>query len=302
MEFLKFARPTPGIMSKQKIRAVPFLKSPMNYIGGKYKLLPQIMQFFPAQCSGFIDLFAGGLNVALNVPYAKICCNDVNHFVIDIYRAFQSMSIASLLACIDATIAAWELSSTNEQAYYKFRDHYNHNQNPVDLYILICHSFNYQVRFNSRHEYNNPFGRNRSWFNPAIRQNLVRFHARLADMSFTALDFRKYDLAQCEPDAFVYCDPPYLITCGSYNDGKRGFEGWTEKEDNDLFAFLDEAHARGLKFALSNVVEHKGQKNSLLWQWMQKYHTHYLNYNYNNSNYQTSGKNGGSVEVLITNY
>ncbi len=30
-------------------------------------------------------------------------------------------------------------------------------KNPLDLYVLMCFSFNYQFRFNSAHEYNNPF-------------------------------------------------------------------------------------------------------------------------------------------------
>lgn len=43
------------------------IKSPLNYIGGKYKLLPQILPLFPEQINTFVDLFAGGLDVSINV-------------------------------------------------------------------------------------------------------------------------------------------------------------------------------------------------------------------------------------------
>ncbi|GAB4481076.1 MAG: hypothetical protein OHK0057_35350 [Thermoflexibacter sp.] len=47
------------------------IKSPLNYIGGKHKLLEQILPLFPKQISTFIDLFAGGCNVGLNVKAEK---------------------------------------------------------------------------------------------------------------------------------------------------------------------------------------------------------------------------------------
>lgn len=43
------------------------MKSPLNYIGGKYRLLPQILPLFPKQINTFVDLFAGGLDVSINV-------------------------------------------------------------------------------------------------------------------------------------------------------------------------------------------------------------------------------------------
>ena len=36
------------------------IKSPLNYTGGKFKLLPQILPLFPDNIDTFVDLFAGG--------------------------------------------------------------------------------------------------------------------------------------------------------------------------------------------------------------------------------------------------
>ena len=105
-----------------------------------------------------------------------------------------------------------------------------------------------------------------------------------------------------KPGDFVYVDPPYLITTGSYNDGKRGFEGWGEKDDEDLLKILDELNDRGVKFALSNVLEHKGIKNDTLIEWSKKYKVHHLNYDYSNSSYHGKNTEENTDEVLIVNY
>lgn len=279
-----------------------FIKSPMNYIGGKYKILPQLTQLFPNHINKFIDLFAGGLNVAINVPAKEKYCNDINSFVIDIYKAFQQMPINNLLYYIDKTIAENNLSMQNQAAYLAFREKYNKNKQPLDLYVLLCYSFNYQLRFNSKHDFNNPFGKNRSSFNPTMRENLKKFHQQIKNINFQALDFYDYNIENLGKKDFLYADPPYLITCGSYNDGKRGFKGWNESDDIALFELLDYANKRGIKFALSNVSEHKGLKNKALISWMEKYNVYDVNYNYNNSNYQAKNREYITREILVTNY
>ena len=60
------------------------VKSPLNYVGGKYKLLPQILPLFPKDIDTFYDLFGGGANVAVNVNANKIVCNDINTKVMEI--------------------------------------------------------------------------------------------------------------------------------------------------------------------------------------------------------------------------
>ena len=61
----------------------------MNYIGGKYKLLPQILPLFPQNINTFVDMFAGGLDVSLNVRANNIICNDINNYVIGIYEEMK---------------------------------------------------------------------------------------------------------------------------------------------------------------------------------------------------------------------
>ena len=282
------------------------IKSPLNYIGGKTKLLNQILPLFPSKTNKFIDLFAGGCNVGVNVNADKVYFNDNLTYLIEMYQYFQEFDTSELIIRVEDRIKNYQLSKINVEGYSDLRKEYNTVRNPLDLFVLIAYSFNHQIRFNNSHEFNVPLGKNRSSFNVKMKINLVHFVQRLKEIDavFSNIDFNEYNFDDLNSNDFVYCDPPYLITTGSYNDGKRGFKGWTEKEEKELLFKLDVLNEKKIPFALSNVIEHKGRKNEILIKWLsQNTDTlvqNTLNKNYKNSNYQTNKE--GSIEVLITNY
>ena len=184
------------------------------------------------------------------------------------------------------------------------REYYNETKDVMDLFVLTCYAFNHQIRFNNKHKFNTPFGKERSSYNKNIEKNLINFCNALKEKNIVLenKDFLNIDLSNLSANSLVYCDPPYLISTGSYNDGKRGFKDWTEKEERELLQLLDNLNRKNIKFALSNVLYHKGLKNELLIEWSKKYNTIYLDKNYSNCNYQFKEKNAKTVEVLITNY
>lgn len=281
-----------------------YIKAPMNYIGNKYRIMGQIQRWFPKKIDLMVDVFCGGCDVTFNTSANEHIANDLNFFVIDIYREFQRLGVEETIHRIDDIINEWKLTKEDKAAYERFRNHYNATRNPLDLYVLMCYSFNYQFRFNSAHEYNNPFGKDRSSFNEVMRDNLSRLQGIIEQVRYFSCDFREFDYSLMKEGDFLYADPPYLITCGSYNDGKRGFKGWGENDEKALYDILDSLNERGIRFALSNVSHHKGVTNNILLDWKKerKYHMHKINFNYNNCNYHT--KNGDNVtqEVLVTNY
>lgn len=284
----------------------PYIQSPLNYIGGKYKLLPQLLPLFPRQIGTFVDLFCGGCNVGVNVRAERTIFNDNIPYLVDLYRAFTAHEWAEIANYIERRIEEFHLSLTNEEGYKDLRQTYNEQRNPLDLFVLVAYSFNHQIRFNNSHQFNNPFGRERSHFNAAMKANLSAFISRLhvGNIAFTCYDFDQFDFTGLGERDLVYCDPPYLITTGTYNDGKRGFTGWNEVQERKLLEVLDELHARGISFALSNVLEHRGKENTVLVEWIARrgYTVNYLNKNYSNSNYQITHREGTSVEVLVVNY
>ena len=51
----------------QRTQIKNYIASPLNYIGGKARILDQILPFMPAEIDTFVDLFCGGCNVGMNV-------------------------------------------------------------------------------------------------------------------------------------------------------------------------------------------------------------------------------------------
>ncbi|WP_271813643.1 DNA adenine methylase [Clostridium beijerinckii] len=302
-----------------------YIKSPFNYTGGKYKLLDQIMPLFPERIDNFIDLFSGGCNVGINVDAHCKKFIDYNDKLIDLLNVFKNYDLNEILIEIEGTIAMYELSNTstfgyeyynsnssggladyNREKYMNLRKYYNNIKDNYDkfhknviLYILIIYGFNNQIRFNKKGEFNIPVGKRD--FNNRIKNNLIQFINKIksSNCEFINLNFR-----EIEPDyyknSFIYADPPYLITNASYNE--QG--GWDEDCEYELYDQLDILSSRGVKFALSNVIENKGAKNEILVKWIysRNYNIHYIDKNYNNSNYQIKDRSKKTIEVLITNY
>lgn len=281
-----------------------YIKSPLNYMGGKYRILPPILNAFPKQINTFVDLFAGGFNVGINVEAKKIICNDQITYLIDLYKYFKENSIDDIIKEINNRIIEFKLTQQNVEGYNKLRSRYNITKDIVDFFVLICFSFNHQIRFNNKHQFNTSFGKDRSSYNLKIERNLRNFcyAMQTKDIAFFSRDFLAVDLSGLGGEDLVYCDPPYLISTGSYNDGKCGFKDWTKTEEQQLLVLLDELNANNVKFALSNVLYHKGLANDILIDWCKKYNVIYIDSSYSNCNYQLKERNTKTVEVLITNY
>lgn len=279
-----------------------YIKSPLNYTGGKYKLLNQIIPLLPSEINTFVDLFAGGGNVGINVEANEIICNDIEKEVINLFNSWSNLTSEEALKTLQKTIEKYELSKTNEEGFKAIRKDWNEGDKSWNMfYAMLTHAFNYQIRFNKNGDYNMPFGRNRSSFNPTLQKNFIAFIDEIhkKEISFTSDSFEQFDFDSLTEDDLVYCDPPYLITCASYNEQ----DGWNETKEKQLLELLDSLNERGIRFALSNVLENKGKSNDILKEWSKKYTVHHLNNTYGNCNYQAKDKSTNTTdEVLIVNY
>ena len=271
-----------------------YVKSPLNYTGGKYKLLPQIIPLLPDNIDKFLDLFGGSGTISANVKADRIICNDINKQVIKILQTIKDNDISDIINQINYYINKYNLSKDNVNGYMDLRKDYNlDKENWIMLYTLICHCFNNQIRFNSKGDFNMPFGRR--YFNTSLKDNLIKFSDRIKNQNiyFTNLSFEDIIIQ----NGFIYADPPYLNSDAVYNESTL-IKGWCETDEIKLLNLLDIADSNGLKFALSNNLKYR---NELLDIWRQKYTTHYLNVNYNNCNYHKKNKSQDE-EILITNY
>lgn len=300
-----------------------YIASPLNYTGGKLKLLPQILPLFPKKIETFVDLFCGGCNVGVNVNAEKIFCNDSNEKLIEFFNYLKNTDYKAFFRQISKVIEDFHLSNTAENGYSFYgcnssaglssynREHFlvlRENFNSLQtkdsyyfakFYILIVYAFNNQIRFNSKGFYNLPVGKRD--FNKRMSEKLETFMSSIANIEFTSKDFREFKTEILTQNDFVYADPPYLITCASYNE----LDGWNENNEIDLLKMLDKLNERKLRFALSNVLSAKGKVNNILDSWLNKnpeYKCYHLNFDYKNSSYHKTKRINKADEVLITNY
>lgn len=308
----------------QRTQIKNYIASPLNYIGGKARILDQLLPLMPKDIDIFVDLFCGGCNVGMNVPANYTIYNDISLPLISLLKALQRMKNVTIIEGINKIIDEFGFSRTrdhnfafyggganlgvsvyNREKFLKLREKFNtfprkNNQYYIMLYTLILFGFNNQLRFNEQGEFNLPVGKRD--FNTTIENKLVRFldALRAQPHEFQKKDFRHFDFGKLTKNSLVYCDPPYLITTATYNEKS----GWTIKDENDLMAILDTLNAHGIKFALSNVLEHEGKQNVMLQNWVSQnnYIVHDLFMDYHYSNYQKKSKKPESREVLITNY
>lgn len=295
------------------------VKSPLNYTGGKYRILPQIMARIPSRHEVFYDVFSGGANVGINMNAREIVFVDNNRPLIELMEFLRKSDFENLVADLDRLIAEYGFSDSmsrgygyygcessgglgqfNKGPYSALKADYNRKPEPINLLLLIVFGFNNQIRFNSRGEFNLPVGKRD--LNRVLRKRLRLFMERLGNINahFEHMDFRDLDIGHLkERGAFLYLDPPYSLGLATYNEN-----GWDGGDDSDLMEFLLECDGNGLRFALSNVLLHKGQKNDALLEWCLKtsMNISHLSCSYSNSSYHKLDRNSETQEVLITNF
>ena len=295
-------------------------QSPLNYTGGKFRLLKQIFEKIPKDIDIFYDIFCGGFNVGANFNAKKIIGIDKNKELIKLLKFLKKQNYEKLEKKIEEKIEYYDLSNSfkngyeyygcnsydglgkyNKEKFLRLREDYNSQKKEILFLLLIFYSFNNQIRFNKRNEFNLPVGKRD--FNSNLRKKLKNFiyNLQLVETEFESIDFRDIDLKKInQKNTFFYLDPPYLLGQASYNENNL----WTENDEKDLLRFLERCNRKKIKFALSNVMEHKGNENRILKDWSSKnnFFVNYLDFNYYNSNYQIKRKNTVTKEVLITNF
>ena len=276
------------------------VQSPLNYTGSKTKMVPFIKQHLPQEpLHKFVDVFGGGFNVGINMVADQIVYNDINPYVVGLIQSFR-METYEYLSYVSKLIQKYKLAPNSREGYVALREKYNstpiHKRDPRMLYTLILYGFQQQIRFNSDHGFNNPIGSR--WFNECLLSKFITFSrcSKTKNIEYLNVSFENLsDLIT--PDTFFYADPPYRSTLGVYNDGKRGFEGWTIEHEQRLCAFLDQIHQSGSKFMLSYVLRtENGFCNDDVAEWANRNGYNVIDVE------ATQGRYNSRREVLIKNY
>ena len=300
----------------QKVNACR--RSPFFYVGDKFKLVPQLKENFPNDIDRFIEPFCGGGSVFLNTEAKKYLLNDIDTYMIRLHQFLIASSSQQDIFWeqLKLNIEKYNLSATfmgrdipkeyrkefvktyfakyNKDAYVRMRSDFNDEKNDMMLlYMLLIYGFNRMLRFNAKGDFNLPVGN--VDFNKNVVDALNSYFDYVKDKNIQLfnMDFQDF-IEKVQPTSkdLVYLDPPYLITFSEYN------KLWNEDSEIRLINYLDELNARGIRFAVSNVLWHRKRYNGTFNMWAQKYNIVKIKSNYISFNDNTEKD---TYEVLVKN-
>jgi DNA adenine methylase len=165
-----------------------------------------------------VEPFCGGLAVALGLLPARALLNDANPHLVNFYRWLKRG-------------LAVDLPMANERAmFYRYRARFNAlladggartQESACLFYYLNRTGYNGLCRFNSRGQFNVPFGR---YATVRYTRDFTPYRHTFAPWDFSAVDIGRL---RFDPDDFVYADPPYDVEFTQY---ARSAFTWADQE------------------------------------------------------------------------
>lgn len=296
------------------------IRSPFFYVGDKYKLMPQLKRLMPSDIGQYIEPFVGGGSSFLNSRGQTYVLNDVDFYVIELHKKigayagnaealfgqlFELIDFYGLSCSWKGVCAPEELkkqyvktyySRYNKEAYLRLRRDFNEDKSDLlKLYLLLIYGFNHMIRFNGAGDFNLPVGN--VDFNGNVYTALSHYleFAEEHEIRFYNMDYTDFlGGLRFEKDAYVFLDPPYLISMSEYN------KLWNDGKETELCEYLDGLSDRGIKFGITNLITHKGKVNRTFLRWSRKYRAYDVKSNYISFNDNTI--KADSREVFVTNY
>lgn len=181
----------------------------LKWAGGKRWLLPIIENIWKfKEYSRIVEPFCGGMAISLGIEPVNALVNDVNPYLINLYRWMQRGLV------IDLNFV------NNEDYYYKCRTRFNNliKQGDIDskevaeLFIYLNKlGFNGLCRFNNKGYYNVPFGKYKTI---NISKDLTHYSKLITNWILSCGDFSQLDI---DSNDLVYVDPPYDVEFTKYS-------------------------------------------------------------------------------------
>lgn len=236
----------------QKV-ARPFLK----WVGGKAKLMPQLLPLIPDSYHDYYEPFLGGGAFYFALPnVGNAYLNDINQHLIASYVHVREdiEEIVAELKVVHNTFHSL-LEEEQKEYYLARRTEYNElndsNIRKTSLLIFLNKTcFNGIYRENRKGYFNVPFNRSK---NPPIldEPNLRLVSTKIANAKFSSGSYTELVKSAKKGD-FIYFDPPYhpLNATSSFTSYHAdNFSAADQEELRDTFTELDK---RGCYVMLSN--------------------------------------------------
>ena len=204
-------------------QAKPFLK----WVGGKRKLLPQLLPLVPEKYGVYYEPFLGGGAMFFALRPRQALLTDINWELVDCYKVVRDQ-VDDLVGVLENDGYVYD-----KEYYYTTRALKPQGLNLVDRAARTIYlnktGFNGLYRLNGKGEFNVPFGK---YKNPTICDEKT-LYACSAALQGVFLGCQPYgDCLYCtKAGDFVYMDPPYIPMSSTSN-----FTAYTAD------GFNDEAH------------------------------------------------------------
>jgi DNA adenine methylase len=195
------------------------VKPPLKWAGGKRWQVPHLLPLWKAHSDRrLVEPFCGGLAVALGLQPERAILNDANPHLVNFYRWLKK----GLRITIE--------TRNDESLFYEHRERFNtllrdgkgHTQEAAALfYYLNRTGYNGLCRFNSRGEFNVPFG---SYKTINYAKSFADYREAFEQWEFSVGDFANISF---KADDFVYADPPYDVEFTTYSQGGFSWDDQT---------------------------------------------------------------------------
>lgn len=214
-------------------------------VGGKARLLPELLARMPARFGRYYEPFAGGAALFFRVAPERAVLSDANADLMGMYGALAERihHVVENLEC--------HMLFHSEEHFLAKRETWNEREvmNPVmraaDFIYLNKTCFNGLWRVNRKGEMNVGWGKHPS-FAPDV-ENLRAAATVLARAAIRTGDYRA-TLADAKLGDFVFCDPPYDGTFGAYTTG-----GFSDVDQAELAHTVRCLVDRGVQVMVSNA-------------------------------------------------
>jgi len=231
----------------QEVTASPIIK----WVGGKTKLLPQLLARMPEKYNRYYEPFAGGAALFFRLAPKKAVLADSNHDLIGLYTAVAKD--------VSAVIRRLQMhrEAHDEAHYYETRTRWNDREvswstpeRAAAFIYLNKTCFNGLWRVNRSGAFNVPIGR---YTDPPI---CVPEALRAAQQVLSRAELRRCDYRSAVADAkagdFVYFDPPYDPITPTANFTSYTADVFGPEQQAELADLARALVAKGCRVMLSN--------------------------------------------------
>ncbi|WP_254561776.1 DNA adenine methylase [Dyadobacter diqingensis] len=219
------------------------LKTPINYYGGKQKMLNHILPKIPAHHT-YVEPFFGGGAVFFGKEKSKAeVVNDINQRLITFYKVLK-YDFEEIQNRIDETFHSRAQHKESDELYKSQSEEVN---DPVACAWAVW----MQTNMSFSHGIGKGFGYDRSGSSPLSHYNRKNNFTETYKERFKRVTIESYDVlkvikAYDSPDAFFYLDPPYV------SSDQGHYAGYSIEDFKNL---LDACSNMKGKFLLSSYPE-----------------------------------------------